>query len=366
MGKIVVSLLPPPPERRERRFSSILLIRPGGIGDAVLLAPAIQVLKERYPSIQLDVLAEQRNAAIFSLVPGIRNCFRYDVPGELWTVLRRRYDVVIDTEQWHYLSAVVARLIRAPITVGFGTNERRRLFTHPVTYSHDDYEAESFLHLLAPLGITEPALPVCPPLTIPPDACRSADRLLRHVAGAEFVALFPGASIREKSWGVDRFASLAVLLNEKSVLLVVIGGPDDVIAGRSITACRGILDLTGKTGLAETAAILSRARLLVSGDSGVLHLAALLGTRTVALFGPSNWTKWAPRGERHRLLLTGRSCAPCSSFGYFPSCPQTNGCTHDIPVADVFAVVGDHFPFTSEAVPAGRRISAGEVRGAIP
>lgn len=99
----------PSPVRRELSppVTSLLLIRPGGIGDAVLLAPAINYLKKTYPAIYITVLAEQRNAGVFPLIPGVDRLLCYDRPGELIQALRSSYDVVIDTEQWHRLSAVV-------------------------------------------------------------------------------------------------------------------------------------------------------------------------------------------------------------------------------------------------------------------
>jgi ADP-heptose:LPS heptosyltransferase len=131
VGYMLASLLPEP-VRKEPSFpvTSILLIRPGGIGDAVLLAPAIHSIKKAYPTIHFTVLAEQRNAGVFQLISGTDRLLCYDCPRELLQVMQCRYDVVIDTEQSHRLSAVVARFISASVKIGFDTNERRRMFTH--------------------------------------------------------------------------------------------------------------------------------------------------------------------------------------------------------------------------------------------
>jgi ADP-heptose:LPS heptosyltransferase len=185
--------------KRSGPISSILLIRPGGIGDAVHLVPAIQAIRQTYPAAKITVLAERRNASVFSLCHGITDVLLYDRPADLMAALRGTYDVAIDTEQWHRLSAVVARLTRAPLLIGYGTNERSRLFTHPMAYSHDDYELDSFLHLLTPLGI-EPAPPGERFLVVPRDAARNGDELLAPLTGQSFVALFPGAIITERRW----------------------------------------------------------------------------------------------------------------------------------------------------------------------
>ena len=195
LGKIAVRLLSAP-YQQVTGTSSLLLIRPGGIGDAVLLAPAIRVLRQVYPKATIDLLAERRNAGIFSMVPEVDKVFHYDAPRELMAVLRRQYDVVIDTEQWHRLSAVVARLSRAAVSIGFATNERSRLFTHHIPYSQDEYEAVSFLNLLTSLSINKQAAHLASFLSVPETAKQRAEELLGDLSGKPFIIIFPGGYSR--------------------------------------------------------------------------------------------------------------------------------------------------------------------------
>jgi len=315
-------------------LSSVLLIRPGGIGDAVLLAPAIIALKQNFPDAAISVLAERRNAAVFALCPRVNRVLRYDIPSELFETLRGRYDLVIDTEQWHRLSAVVARLCLPRMLIGFGTNVRRRLLGREVSYSHDDYEAISFLRLLEPLGI-DAGLLEPPFLTVPEAAEASVERLLAPLEGRPFAAVFPGASIVERRWGAERFRQVAAEVNRFGYPVVVVGGKDDREQGEVIVSGGLGLNLAGRTSLAETAAVLGRSRLLVSGDSGVLHLAVGLGVRTVSLFGPGIAEKWAPRGEKHTVLNRNLACSPCTKFGTTPPCPYGARCMKEITVGQV-------------------------------
>lgn len=320
--------------RKEGSVASFLLVRPGGIGDAVLLAPAIIALKQEFPQASITVLAERRNAGAFVLCPQVDRVLRYDIPGQLIEAMRGRYDLVIDTEQWHRLSAVVARLCRPKLLIGFATNERRRLFTHSVFYSHEDYEANSFFHLLAPLGIAMSTVRF-PFLTVPAAAMWGADALLAHLAGKPFVVIFPGASIVEKRWGAERFRQVATAVNRVGYQAVVVGGKDDREQGEVIVSGGAGLNLAGRTSLAETAAVLARSMLLVSGDSGVLHLAVGLGVRSVSLFGPGIVEKWAPRGEGHIVLNRCLECSPCTEFGTTPPCPYGARCMKEITVDHV-------------------------------
>jgi lipopolysaccharide heptosyltransferase II len=318
---------------------SILLIRPGGIGDAVHLIPTVIALKNIYPDADIDILAEKRNSAIFRLCPQVRTLFNYDMPVELFAALRGKYDVVIDTEQWHRLSAVVSRLIRAKIRIGFGTNERSRLFNSPIPYSHDEYEAGSFLRLLEPLKCQIPIEVEVPWLIVPSNAAARVDELLKAVAGKRFVTIFPGASIKERRWGADRFKSLAKLLTEQGVPIVVVGSDEDSEDGDEIVRGFSGINIAGKTSLLETAAAIDRCAVLVSGDSGILHIGVALGISTVSMFGSGIAQKWAPRGANNIVLNKHLSCSPCTKFGYTPECSSGVECISAIRPEEVHSAV---------------------------
>ncbi len=338
VGSVLSRLLPRPHSSESSTVTRLLLIRPGGIGDAVLLVPAIRSFKKLYPHCEIMVLAERRNGAAFALCSDVSQLLLYDRPKQVLVAMRQRYDVVIDTEQWHRLSAVVARLIRSDLKIGFATNERKRLFNVAVPYAHEDYEAYSFLRLLEPLGIKNQEVEY-PFLAVPEHIVRQAEGKLEPLDGQVFVAIFPGASIPERRWGVDKFHRLAVWLNEQGLAVVVVGGGQDRGAGQMILAGGQGLNLAGSTSLAETAAVLQRSSLLVTGDSGVLHLAVGLDVPTVSLFGPGIAAKWAPKGEKHIVLNKNLPCSPCTRFGTTPPCSAGGRCIQEISVEEVAAVV---------------------------
>lgn len=337
-GGVAVSILRPPPlHTLDGGVSSVLCIRPGGIGDAVHLIPALQLLKHHFPHVSIDILAERRNAAVFGLTPHVRTVFRYDVLSEFLPVLSRKYDVVIDSEQWHRLSAVIARCIGASLRIGFDSNERRRMFNCPIPYSHDDYELISFLRLLQPLGISCQATVAVPWITISPVLAERASVLLAPLKNTGFAVIFTGASIPERRWGADRFRRVAQLLSDTGVPTVVVGGSEDAAEAEEIVNGLSGIPLAGRTTLQETAAIINRCSVLVSGDSGVLHLGVGLGRPTVSLFGPGIAAKWAPRGDSHRVITKNLPCSPCTRFGTTPRCHIGARCLTDISAEEVFA-----------------------------
>lgn len=313
-----------------------LLVRPGGIGDAVLLTPVINAINKFYPDCHITILAERRNCGVFSFVPKVSKVLCYDSPMDLVQAMLSRYDVVIDTEQWHRLSAVVSRLVQSPIKIGFDTNERRRMFTHTLHYSHEEYETVSFAHLLEPLGIKLGIMDFGAPfLTISDESSDKAGTLLEPLSNEPFVTIFPSASIAERRWGVDRFHRVAEILSAFGIKVVVVGGKEDHRQGEVVVGGGLGLNLAGLTSLPETAAVLQKSSLLLSGDSGVLHIAVGFGIPTVSLFGPGRASKWAPRGDRHIVINKNLPCSPCTTFGNTPRCPINNKCMRDITVDEV-------------------------------
>lgn len=333
VGTLASRVLPFPVERPVPAPSSFLLIRPGGIGDAVLLVSVLNSLKQKFPHASIDVLAEKRNGSIFKLCPAVNHVFLYDNGLDLLHSICRRYDVVIDTEQWHRLSAVVSRLTRSAIKIGFASNERKRLFTHAFPYSHSTYEVKSFFSLLAPLGITFCDYSV-PFLDIPEGEKENAKLLLDNVARPD-VVLFPGASIAERRWGAEKFGVLAQRLRALQLSVILIGGKEDVEEGEKIAAQADVLNLVGKLSLVGSAAIIEKSAVLISGDSGILHIGVGLDTPTVSLFGPGIAKKWAPREKHHVVLNKNLSCSPCTKFGYTPKCTANGRCIQQISVDEV-------------------------------
>ncbi|OGU15537.1 MAG: hypothetical protein A2076_12780 [Geobacteraceae bacterium GWC2_53_11] len=338
VGAVIISCLPVAPMRPFQLPRRILLIRPGGIGDAILLASSINAITLSYPDARITILAEQRNCGVFSLISGVNKTLCYDRPGELIQAVLGRYDIVIDTEQWYYLSAVISRLARAPMKIGFDTNKRRRLFTHSICYDMSVYEPCNFAALLKPLGSDCQQKTETVTLALPFQAVSKAHQLLQSTCYDSFVVIFPGASIEEKRWGAERFSLVAKRLVETGYKVVVVGGREDRSDGDKI-AGNGGLNLAGMTTLAETAAVIARTRLVICCDSGVLHIAAGLNIPTVSLFGPSSVKKWAPQGEKHIVLDHHLPCSPCSKFGTIPPCPIDARCMKKITPDEVMEAV---------------------------
>ncbi len=333
-----------PRTNSKNKLDKILIVRPGGIGDAVLLLPAINVLKKIFPSSEIHILAEKRNAGIFKFCPEISKLYLYDdlKTFDLLRLFKNKYDLVIDTEQWHTLSSLIGYLTRAQIRIGFDTNGRSKLFTKVVDYSQDDYEAQSFLNLVSQVTDKKEVFDAEKKfISLIHENETLIDKLEELKSGFKFiVGLFYGATVKERMWGVLNFADLANKLIDNNIGVVLLGGKSDLGElnhfKKEINTNTNFIDFVGKTSLGETANIISKADLFISCDSGLMHIAYGLGVKTLSLFGAGIQEKWGPKSKNNFIINKNLFCSPCTKFGYTPRCPYGVKCLSEISVEEVY------------------------------
>jgi ADP-heptose:LPS heptosyltransferase len=301
----------------------VLVIRPGGIGDAAMLLPMLAALEAAIPGRRIDVLCESRNAGIFRLArPGAR-VVAYDAEpvAALRMLFRGGYGAVIDTEQFHNASGVMAALTRAPLRIGFKINTNRRgLYTHLVSYDLDGPEDAQFGRLLsAACGIVAKLPPRAGILaaaalpSVPPGLLPARPFLLVHAGGSIPCKRCPAPALG---------AACRAVAEERGLALVVIGAVADRAAAAELAAHLGpdAVNLCGRLDLSETAAACRAAAALVGPDSGIAHLAVAVGTAAVVVFGPSDPAKWGPPAGCGMAVAQPLPCSPCSIFGYTKPC----------------------------------------------
>jgi lipopolysaccharide heptosyltransferase II len=207
------------------------------------------------------------------------------------------------------------------------------------------------LMLLEALGI--PRGPVTYDLPVGKNERRAVDELLsRHGIDASkpLVAINPVAKWETKLWSQASFARLADRLIDRCGARVVftgIGQDRPVIAGILSRMAFPAVSLAGETSLKTLAALYRRCRLLISTDTGPMHLGCAVGTPVIALFGPTAPWRTGPYGERHRVIRTGIACSPC----FKRTCPIGTGeCMRQISAVRVFEATEPFFPDTAFTV----------------
>ena len=299
------------------RFDNILIIKPGAIGDLLQLTPVIRALKSRYPQSDISLLVgSSATAELFHYNAHVSETIVFDKTGahrslrsllKLWRLLRgNEYDLVINFQRsnlktWFLASAAF------PCRVLVYHKARSRIVHAVVNY----------LETVAPLGIVASKLD--PELSLSAEDRTFAEKIIFSLGGAgkPLIALNPGASHPVNRWAADRFAALADMLTQNlAARVIIVGGKEDASLADEIAAKTGSkpLNTTGKASLLQLGALLEQCDVLVSGDTGPMHIAAAVGTRVVALFGAADPERTGPGGGGHRVIQAkGVPCVPCRS-----------------------------------------------------
>jgi len=314
----------PVPER-------ILVVRTGAIGDVVNALVFAGLVKRAAPDTTIGWVVHPLSAPLVSDHPHVDRVHLWNKADGLAgfralvrEVRGERYGLAVDLQRIAK-SALLARLSGAPRRLGFDrarTKELSWLLTNERIPGGPDHEhmVERYRAFARHLGCDGD-----PVHTLPHDADaeRTADELVRELGGAP-IALNLGASKPSKRWRPERYGELAAhLVAHGRGPIVTLGGPGDRALADALATTAGgaVHDLVGRTSLRETIAVLRRARVLVTGDTGPMHLAVAVGTPTLALFGPTDPLRVGPfgfghePGERHTVLAVDAPGAGRSSSG---------------------------------------------------
>ena len=324
------------------RASPILCIAPRWLGDSVLARPALAALGGA--GVELHVLARSGLGRVLEDLPGVRAVHLAE-PGRLPRFraaarLRSQRFAAALVLSPSFSSALAAWLAGAPVRVGFASDARRGLLTHPLPLpERGTHLSVHYLALAQELlaALREPverlALPSAGglpemPLLVPHahETAAAVQRLGQAGLGPRpYLVLAPGARFGPaKRWPADRFAAAGRLLAAATgAALVLVGEPADAVATHAVhAAVPAAIDLTGLTHLDALVGVLAAARGVLANDSGIMHLAAALGRPVVGIFGSSNpaWTR--PLGPRATAMLHAVGCSPC----YRSRCNRDFGC----------------------------------------
>lgn len=332
------------PARPPAEVERILLLKMWGMGSIVLVSSIFREARRLYPKAKIDVITLHENLALLSLYPEVDRKLALDlsrgVPSFLWQTLamlrrlrRERYDLLLDFEFFTRFSALFSFLAGARRTHGFSAKSQARGRLHDVEVPFNGYQhvAVNFLSLLRGAAM-EPSprdevldQPVLPQLSAPAAAwerCRAALAAERAFDPARtLVVVNPNAGdmALERRWPAERVVELLRELVREPVNVVLTGSPGERAYVESIVTQSGVaerlVNLAGRIGIPELIALFGRARVVVSNDSGPLHLAAAAGADTVALFGPETPVLYGPlaarTGQRHTVHYRSLACSPC-------------------------------------------------------
>ena len=338
---------------------SILIVKLSAIGDVIHTLPFLEVIRKNFPNARIDWVIEEASEQIIEDHPAIdhvivshrtswqKQLFRgrecsaalKGIREFLRELRAETYDLIVDL-QGLLKSAVLLGLSKGRRKIGpsWGREGSRLFLTERPFYIEPDLHAvEKYLKMAEFLGCERISWRGDIPIR---DADKRTIEKFLHdseVEGEALVAINPMAKWKTKLWGSDKFADLADRLQKELSCKVVFTGSkqDRKEIGKMIQGMdENPLNLTGQTNLKELAYLYSRCQLLISTDTGPMHLAAAMGCPVAALFGPTAPWRTGPYGPGHMVIRQEMACSPCLK----KKCEDLM-CMRDITVQRVFRAV---------------------------
>jgi len=332
--------------------NSILVRGVNWVGDTILTYPSVQGVKELFPHSRLTVLVPNHLIGLWKTFPCVDEIIPFQKRsgvGSVWEdvqisrfMRKRRFDLALIFPR-SFRSAFQIYLAGIPIRIGYQDEGRSLFLTHKIRRKGEVlhlHRVHYYRRLMEPLGHLE-SVP-SPRLFLREEERGWAQKRLEELGlldGRPLIGINPGAAYGlAKCWHPDRFAELGRRLSEKWKATALIFGREEErgMADKILKNLGGGgVDFTGKTGLLQLAALLERCCLLVTNDTGTMHVASAVGTPVVAIFGSTDPVATGPWGDGHVVVKKEVSCSPC----FKRVCPTDHRCMELITVDEVEEVV---------------------------
>lgn len=331
--------------------SRILVRAPNWIGDAVMCEPALRGLRALFPKAEITLLAKPAVAELFIAYPGLDRGLVYNDRGihaglsGKWTLAgllrRQRFDLAV-LFQNAFEAALLTWLAGIRRRYGYVTDGRSFLLTDPVGVPDRTtlvHQVHYYWDLLKPLGVT--GTPPVPALAVSADETRAMDERLTEIGvGREdlVVGVNPGSTYGgAKRWLPERYAEAALRVcrrleeqHGRPVSVMILGAKGEEELGHSVADRLTVRSavLSGRTNIRELMAATKRCTILLTNDTGPMHMAAAFGVPVVAVFGPTDWKTTAPYGQEASIVRQPVDCAPC----LLRECPIDHRCMTGVTV----------------------------------
>jgi len=327
-------------------MNRILIVNVNWVGDVLFSTPLIRAVREKFPTAHIACMLVQRCREVLELNPHLNEIIIYDeenahrgLAGKLKFIghlRRKRFDTAIFLHR-SFTRGLIVFLAGVRERIGYYTKKRSFLLTKPLAVPDEEkHRVDFFLNLAGPLGILPKNRNY--EFFVSDEDRKAVKEYLRNQGVRDsdaVIAINPGGNWEPKRWPAEMFAGLADMLQKRfKAKIVITGAKKDVRLAEYISSRmeQKPVILCGKTSLKELGALFERATLAISGDSGPLHIAVSMGTRAIALFGPTLPQITGPIGKSPFVILQGR--VDCEVPCYDLSCRDYR-CMKDIKVQDV-------------------------------
>jgi len=316
--------------------SRIVVRAPNWVGDVVLSLPALRDLRRQFPAARLEVLARPWVGEIYGALREVDAVIESRGLVADAAAVRGRFDLGVLLPN-SFATAFALWRAGIPERWGYATDARGVLLTRSCGVParlRGQSQVYYYRAMLEGLGLAAEGPPDAS-LACPEAWARDGANLLGDAG--PWIGVNPGAFYgTAKRWAPERFAATAALVARRTgARVAIVGAASERPLGEEIAAQLGAPArvLCGETTLAGLVGVLSRLRLLLTNDSGPMHLAAALGTPLVAVFGSTDWTETAPFSDRARVVREETECAPCR----LRECPIDHRCMSRVGIGRVAA-----------------------------
>jgi len=316
-----------------KEYNDVLLMKFWGIGNTLMLLPSAQALKERYPGCRLTFLTLSSNKGVvehtalfdevFYLTTKNPFSFFFNTLRALLRLRKRKFDAIIDFEQFARFSALLCALIDAKKTIGFKTRGQHRhfVYTDPVAYNNDIHMAKTFYSLVERCGILRQE-------TIRPYLLNCAINDLRSVeiylekmrknAAGPIILMHAGTSenFSLRRWPprfFSRLANMLIAAFDAGIVLTALTDEkqlaDEVY--EAIEKKENVLNTAGVLNFGEFIAFIKKSSLVISADTAAVHIGSCLAVPTAGLYGPNTPLLYGPWGEKSIWFYKRLNCSPC-------------------------------------------------------
>lgn len=349
----------------------ILVVRPDHLGDLLLSTPALRLLRTTVPDAQITLLTGPWNAEAAHHITSVDEVVTVDfpwfdrrphaLPWNPYLVMRQaaaalrghQFDAAIILRHDFWYGAALAAAAGIPLRAGYDLPESSPFLTVPVPFQGERHEATQAFELVrAAFAPSSGASPGHAEFDTTPQEQAEAGRWLSENAASEpIVAVHPGAGAAVKLWGAEPFGEVVRALRDQYRATVVLtgGNTERPLVEQIASQAGGPVPMLVDAPLGVLAAVLERSALAVGVDSGIMHVAAAVGTPTVRLFGPVSAGRFGPWGdpERHRMVRAELPCVPCGRLDFPEHELRFHPCVRSIRAGQVLEAISSLLPATA-------------------
>lgn len=319
-------------------LKNIGILATAAIGDTLIMSGAINSIKKKYPESKITLYCGASNYEISKLLNNIDNVEKLPIKNvfKAKKILQENtYDIWIDFGPWPRLNAILSYFAKSHYKIGFNTEGQYRHFIYDnfVRHSTIIHEYENYCNLLSLIEINEFEKPN---LMLSSFIAKDENYVVFH--------LFAGGSKAQlKHLPLEVWDKLANFIIQKGYKIYLTGAPSDFdkIDAFVSSSNNDMVNMAGKLSIEETAQLLDGAKLVVSIDTGIMHLASVLNCNLIAIHGPTSPTRWGPLSDKAHCVYLNKSCSPCISLGFESKCTN-NTCMTDISVNNIVRTIEEH------------------------